>query len=323
MKMIVRLFIALALALAGASAAFAQGYPNRAIKVIVPWPPGQSTDLFARIIADKLSQALGQPVIADNRAGAGGTIGSDVAAKAPADGYTILAASSGPISIAPNVQTVPYDPLKSFAPIALAVTNPYVLVTQSSFPAANAKDLIALIKADSGKYTFASSGTGATSHLIAELFHSMAGIAPTHVPYKGSVPALNDVVGGQVTYTFETAPSVLPFVKSGRLKAYGVSTGKRAGIWPELPTIAEAANLPTFDIGAWGGFMAPAGTPREIVNRLSAEIQKATQAPDARERMLSLGMEVSYKTPDEFAAFLAAQHTRYGVIAKQANIRLD
>jgi len=321
MKTIVRMLIALVLA--GTGAAFAQGYPTKAVKIVVPWPPGQATDLFARIIADKLSQSLGQPVIADNRAGAGGTIGSDVVAKASADGYTILAASSGPISIAPNVQTVPYDPLKSFAPIALAVSNPYVLVTHPSFPAATAKDLVALIKADSSKYTFSSSGTGATSHLIAELFHSMAGISPTHVPYKGSVPSLNDVVGGQVTYTFETAPSVLPFVKSGRLKAYGVSTAKRAAIWPDLPSVAEAANLPGFDIGAWGGFMAPAGTPRDIVNRLSTEIQKALQAADARERMLSLGMEVGYKPPDEFAVFLASEHARYGAIAKRANIRLD
>jgi tripartite-type tricarboxylate transporter receptor subunit TctC len=321
MRAMVRAFIALALA--GASAAIAQTYPAKPIKVVVPWPPGQATDLFARIVSDKLSQALGQSLIADNRAGAGGTIGSDAVAKAAADGYTLLAASSGPISTIPNVQTVPYDPLKAFAPISLAVIVPYVLVAHPSFPAANAKELIALVRADPAKYTFSSSGTGATSHLVSELFHSMAGIAPTHVPYKGSAPSLNDVMGGQVSYTFETVASVLPFVKSGRLKAYGVSTARRTAIMPELPTIAEAADLPGFDIAAWGGFMAPAGTPRDFVSRLSVEIQKALQASDARERLMSLGMEVEYKSPEDFGAFLVSEHARYGAIARKANVRLD
>ena len=321
MKTIIRTLVILVLA--GAGAAFAQSYPSKPIRVIVPWPPGQATDLFARIVSDKLSQALGQTLVADNRAGAGGTIGADAVAKAPADGYTLLAASSGPISTVPNVQTVPYDPLKSFAPIALVVTIPYVLVTHPSFPAANAKELVALVKADPGKYTFSSSGTGATSHLISELFHSMAGISPTHVPYKGSAPSLNDVMGGQVTYTIETIASVLPFVKSGRLKAYGVSTGKRTALMPEVPTIAEGADLPGFDIGAWGGFMAPAGTPRDIVVRLATEIHKSILVSDARARLMSLGMEVDYKSPDDFAAFLVSENARYGAIAKRANVRLD
>ena len=321
MKTIVRYAFVLALAFAGT--AFAQGYPTKPIKVVVPWPPGQATDLFARIVSDKLSQSLGQTLVADNRAGAGGTIGADAVAKAAPDGYTLLAGSSGPISTVPNVQTVPYDPLKAFAPIALVVTVPYVLVTHPSFPAANAKELIALVKANPEKYTFSSSGTGATSHLISELFHSMAGISPTHVPYKGSAPSLNDVMGGQVTYTIETIASVLPYVKSGRLKAYGVSTGKRTALLPDVPPLAEAADLPGFDIGAWGGFMAPAGTPRDIVNRLAAEIQKSVQGSDARDRLLSLGMEVDYKSPDDFATFLVSEHARYGAIAKKANVRLD
>lgn len=202
MQAIIRVFFVLTFAAAGA--AFAQGYPARPIKLVVPWPPGQATDLYARLVADKLSQTLGQPLIVDNRAGAGGTIGSDAVAKSPADGYTLLAASSGPISTIPNVQTVPYDPLKAFAPISLTVIVPYVLVTAPSFPAANVKELIAAVKANPEKYAFSSSGTGATSHLVSELFHSMAGIAPTHVPYKGSAPSLTDVMGGQVSYTFET-----------------------------------------------------------------------------------------------------------------------
>jgi tripartite-type tricarboxylate transporter receptor subunit TctC len=322
MKLIARIcFGLLLLALTGA--ALAQGYPNRPIRLIVPWPPGQSTDLFARVIAERISQSLGQPIVADNRAGAGGLIGSDIVAKSPPDGYTLLAASSGPISIMPTVQTTPYDPLKSFAPIALSVFNPYILVTNPSFPAANVKELIEVVRANPTKYAFSSSGTGATSHLVSELFNSMAGIAPTHVPYKGSAPSLTDVMTGQVSYTFETSAAVLTLVKSGRLKAYGVSSAKRTVTMPDVPPIAEAAGLPGFDIGAWGGFMAPAGTPREIVNRISAAIQKALQEPATRERLISLGMDVEYKSPDDFAAFLAKENVRYGAIAKKANIRLD
>ncbi len=321
MKTMARVLIFLVLA--GAGAVFAQGYPTKPIRLIVPWPPGQATDIYARLMAEKLSQAFGQPVIVDNRAGAGGTIGSDAVAKSPADGYTLLAASSGPISTVPNVQAVPYDPLKAFAPISLTVVVPYVLVTHPSFPAANVKELIAAVKANPEKYTFSSSGTGTTSHLVAELFHSMAGIAPTHVPYKGSAPSLTDLVGGQVSYTFETVSAVLPHVRSGRLKAYGLSTATRTAAMPELPTIAEAANLPGFDIAAWGGFLAPAGTPREIVNRLGAETQKALNTPGTRERLIALGMDVQYKPPEEFAAFLVSEHARYAAIVKKANVRVD
>jgi len=322
MKAIVRIGCGVLL-LAITGAAFAQTYPSRPIRLIVPWPPGQATDLFARLIAERISQGLGQPIVTDNRAGAGGSIGSDIVAKSPPDGYTLLAASSGPISILPTLQTTPYDPLKSFAPIALAIYNPYILVTNPAFPAANVKELIEAVRANPDKYAFSSSGTGATSHLVSELFHSMAGIAPTHVPYKGSAPSLTDVMGGQVSYTFETSASVLPLVKSGRLKAYGVSSAKRTVTMPDVAPIAETAGLPGFDIAAWGGFMAPAGTPREIVNRISAEIQKALQEPATRERLIALGMDLEYRSPEEFAAFLARESVRYGAIARKAKIRLD
>jgi len=322
MKAFVRICCGVLL-LAMTGAAFAQTYPNRPIRLIVPWPPGQATDLFARLIAERISQGLGQPIVTDNRAGAGGSIGSDIVAKSPPDGYTLLAASSGPISILPTLQSTPYDPLKSFAPVALAIYNPYILVTNPAFPAANVKELIEAVRANPDKYAFSSSGTGATSHLVSELFHSMAGIAPTHVPYKGSAPSLTDVMGGQVSYTFETSASVLPLVKSGRLKAYGVSSAKRTVTMPDVAPIAEIAGLPGFDIAAWGGFMAPAGTPREIVSRISAEIQKALQEPATRERLIALGMDLEYRSPEDFAAFLARESVRYGAIAKKANIRLD
>lgn len=322
MKLFLRVCCALLLA-ALTGAVLAQTYPTRPIRLIVPWPPGQSTDLLARVVAERISQSLGQPVVVDNRPGAGGLIGSDIVAKSPPDGYTLLAASSGPISIMPNLQTTPYDPLKSFAPVALAGGNPYILVTSSSFPAANVKELIGTLKANPTKYAFSSSGTGATSHLVTELFNSLAGIAPTHVPYKGSSPSLTDVMTGQVTYTFETSAAVLPLINSGRLKAYGVSSARRAVTMPDVAPIAEAADLPGFDIGAWGGYLAPAGTPREIVNRVSAAIQKALQEPATRDRLIAIGLDVEYRSPDDFAAFLAREHVRYGAIVKKANIRLD
>ena len=322
MKMFARMWCGLLLLALGGTV-FAQDYPNRPIKLVVPWPPGQSTDLLARVVAERISQFLGQPVVVDNRAGAGGLIGSDIVAKSPPDGYTLLAASSGPISIMPALQKTPYDPIKSFAPVALAGGNPYLLVASSSFPAATAKELIEMIKANPNKYAFSSSGTGATSHLVSEHFNSQAGIAPTHVPYKGSSPSLTDVMTGQVTYTFETSAAVLPLLKSGRLKAYGVSSARRAITMPEVPPIAESADLPGFDIGAWGGYMAPAGTPHEIVAKISAAIQKALQEPATRDRLIQIGLDVEYRSPDQFAAFLAKEYVRYADIAKRANIRLD
>ena len=192
------------LAFVFASHAFAQVYPGRAVKVVVPWPPGQATDIAARIVADKVGNALGQPFVIDNRPGAGGAIGTDVVAKSAPDGYTLLAASSGPLSIMPNLQKVPYDPLKDLAPISLIAAVPFALVTHPSFPAANASEFVALLKANPGKYTFASSGTGATAHLFAELFNSVAGIQARHVPYKGTAPAMTDIMNGQVSYAVET-----------------------------------------------------------------------------------------------------------------------
>ena len=239
------------LALAATSAAFAQGYPNRPIKVIVPWPPGQTTDIAARMVSEKLAPVLGQPLIVDNRPGAGGLIGTEAASKAAPDGYTLLAGSVGPISIMPNVQKVPYDPVTDFSPISQFTNGPYVLVTHPSFPAANVKEFISLLRANPDKYSYSSSGSGALSHLISEVFLSMAKITATHVPYKGSAQALTDVVGGQVTYTFETSATVLGHVKAGRLKALGVSSSNRAIALPELPTIAEAGDLPGFDITSY------------------------------------------------------------------------
>jgi tripartite-type tricarboxylate transporter receptor subunit TctC len=310
-------------ALVFAAAACAQNYPNRPVKVVVPWPPGQATDIAARIVALKLQEALGQPFVIDNRAGAGGSIGSDTVAKSAPDGYTLLASSSGPISIMPNLQKTPYDSLKDFAPVSLIALAPFALVTNSSFPAKDAKEFVALVRANPDKYSFASSGTGATAHLMAELFNSMAQIKARHVPYKGSAPALTDVINGQVDYTIETVASVVNHVKSGRLKTFGVSFARRAAAMPEAPSLAEAAGLPEYDIGAWIGYSAPAGTPREVLARVSSEIQKAMQAPDLQERYLALGLEPASMAPDEMAAFLRREQDRYGSVIRNAHIRIE
>ena len=314
-----RLLAALALVFAGT--AFAQTYPSHPIKVVVPWPPGQATDVAARMVAEKLVPVLGQPLVVDNRPGAGGVVGSEVAAKSPADGYTLLAGSSGPISISPNVQKVAYEPLKDFVPISLLAINPFMLVVNPSIPANNVKELIALLKANPGKYSFASSGSGATSHLMSVLFNSMAGVNVVHVPYKGSSQSITDVVSGQIAYTIETVPAVAGLVKAGKLRALGATSLTRAVAMPEVPTIAET--LPGYEMFGWIGLMAPAGTPGAITDRISAETQKIMQDPEIRKRFLAAGMEPAGNTPAQFHDFLMKQNDRYGSIVKQAHVKLD
>jgi len=313
----------LLISLAFAGSALGQNYPNRPIKVVVPWPPGQATDLAARIVADKLSQSLAQPFVIENKPGAGGQIGTDQVVKSAPDGYTLLASSSGPISIMPNLQKVPYDTLRDLAPVSVIAAAPFALVTHPSFPAANAKEFIALVRANPDKYTFSSSGTGATAHLFSELFNSMAQLKARHVPYKGSAPALTDVINGSISYTIETVAATVGHIKSGRLKTYGVSTARRSSALPDVPPLAEVGNLPGYDAAAWIGYHAPAGTPRDILARLAADIQKAIQAPDLRERYLPLGLEAVSSSPDEMAAFMKREQDRYGKIIRDANIKLE
>jgi tripartite-type tricarboxylate transporter receptor subunit TctC len=317
MKFCIRLLAALACA----GPVFAQSYPDHPIKLLVPWPPGQATDVAARMVADKLVPVLGQPLVVDNRPGAGGVLGSEVAAKSPADGYTLLAGSSGPISISPNVQKVAYEPLKDFVPISLLAINPFMLVVNPSIPAKDVKELIALLKANPGKYSFASSGSGATSHLMSMLFNSMAGVNAVHVPYKGSSQSITDVVSGQVAYTIETVPAVAGLVKAGKLRALGATSLTRAQAMPEVPTIAET--LPGYEMFGWIGLMAPAGTPGSITDRISAETRKIMQDPGLRKRFLDAGMEPAGNTPAEFRDFLKKQNDRYGSIVKQAHVKLD
>jgi tripartite-type tricarboxylate transporter receptor subunit TctC len=315
------LMLVAALAFAGAAAA--QQYPNRTVRVVVPWPPGQATDLAARLVAQKLSETLGQPFVADNRPGAGGQIGTDAVVKAAPDGYTLLAASSGPISIMPVLQKTPYDPLKDLAPVSLIAKVPFALVTYPSFPATNAREFIALIRANPDKYTFSSSGTGATAHLFAELFNSMAQLKARHIPYKGTVPALTDIMNGQIAYAVETVAATGTHIRAGRLKTYGVTTKARTAALPDAPPLAEAADLPGYDAAAWIGYMASPGTPREILVRLAGEIQKAIAVAEVKERFVFLGMDTVSSTPDEMAAFLRAEQDRYAAVVKDANIKLE
>ena len=316
----IALFVA---ALAMAGSALAQQYPNRALRMVIPWPPGQATDLVGRVMADKLSQIFGQPVVPDNKPGAGGMIGTDFAAKAPADGYALLAGSSGPVTVNPLLQKTNYDPEKDLLPVAMVGVSPYVLVTHPAFPAANISEFLGLVRGNPGKYTFASSGTGATAHLISEYFNSLAGIKATHVPYKGSAPALSDLMGGQVNYMIETVAATMPLVRSGKLKAFGVSLEKGSSLTPGIEPLAVSAKIPGFDVGAWLGLMVPAGTPKQAVDRLSAAMDTAMQAGDMRERLSSVGLEVNYVRGEEFGRYLKDQRARFADIIQKGNIKLD
>ncbi len=300
-----------------------QDFPNRPLRMIVPWPPGQAADLVGRVMAQKMAEILGQQIVIDNRAGAGGMIGTDVAAKATPDGYTLLSASSGPVSINPLLQKTAYNPERELAPVANVCVAPFLLVTAPQFPAPNARDFVALLKANPGKYTFASSGTGATAHMIAEFFNNMAGVQVTHIPYKGSVPALTDVISGRVAYAFETVSATMPHVKSGRLKTYGISIDRPSALAPGIEPLATTANLPGFNAAAWIGVMVTGGTPKAIVEKLGAAAETAMKSPEVLERLMNVGVEVDYRRPSDFGKYLKEQQVRYTDIIKKGNIKIE
>jgi len=300
-----------------AFSALAQDYPTRPVRIVIPLSPGGTTDVPGRIIAQKLSETLGQQFFVENRAGAGGTIGSDYVAKAKPDGYTLLLTAS-PFVIAPHVyKNMPYDTLADFAPVIRIATGPYVLVVHPSLGVNSVKELIAQAKKEPGKIDFASSGNGGAQHLVTELFMYMTGIKLNHVPYKGSGPAQQDLMSGIIKVSFVGTPIAIPHMKSGRLKALGVSTAKRSPEIPEVPTIAEAG-VPGYEAIVWIGVLAPAGTQREIVARLNGEIGKLIRTDDVKRLLAPTGMEPDPDTPAQFGAYLKADYDKWGKVVRDS-----
>ena len=302
-------------------AALAQSWPNRPVRVIVPFAAGAGiNDIMARLVGQHLGTGLGQPVVIENRAGAGGIAGTDVAAKAAPDGYTFLMTNVSLVTSAYLYSNLPYDPEKAFVPVTLVATSPLMLVVHPSVPAKSVQEFIALAKSQPGKLNFGSGGVGSTPHLSVELFKSASGFDAVHVPYKGGAPALNDLVGGQIAFMIENMPGTMPFVKSGKLRALAVTSPQRSPLEPSLPTMAESG-VPGYEVVGWQGLFAPAGTPPEIVARLQAEVAKALRLPEARDRLTSLGAEPGGSTPEEFAAFVRAERQRMGTIIREKGIR--
>jgi len=305
------------------SLAHAQSYPNKTIRMIVPFPAGGATDIVARLVAQKLGDAVGQQVIVDNRGGAAGTIGSDLAAKSPPDGYTILIGTSSTHAIAQSLYAkLPYDSIKDFTPVIGIATATIVLSMHPSVPAKTVRELIVLAKAKPDALSFASSGSGGVSHLVGEMFKAQAGVQMLHIPYKGDAPALADLVGGQVSLEFGTALSFLPYIQSGRLKALAVTSLKRSQVMPDVPTVAESG-LKGFEALQWFGVFAPAGTRAEVVTRLNTEIVKILQTADMRERLTKLASEVMADTSEQFAAFQKAEIAKWARVVKDSGARID
>lgn len=313
-------------AMATAPAALSQGaasYPSKPVRLVVPFPPGGTTDILARAVAQKLSEAWGQQAIVDNRPGAGGNIGSDLVAKAAPDGYTLLMGTVGTHAINPSLYTkMPYDHVKDFAPVILVAGVPNVLVVNPSVPVNSVKDLIAYAKANPDKLNFASSGNGTSIHLSGELFRTMTGVQITHVPYKGSSPALTDLMGGQVQLMFDNLPSSLQFIKAGKLKALAVTSTARSAALPDVPTLAESG-LPGFEASSWFGVLAPAGTPPDIVARINGAIGAWLATPEAKDKLMSQGAIAAGGTPDEFAKHIAAETAKWAKVVKASGAHVD
>ncbi len=314
-------FVVTVAALAVADGAAAQGYPAKPIRLIVPFAPGGGVDFAARLVGQKLSAAFQQGVVADNRAGAGGVIGTELAAKAPPDGYTLLLGSAGPLAILPGMAgRLPYEPLRDFAPVALVSSLPFLFVVQPSLPVKSFSDLLRQARARPGQLNYATAGNGSTTHLATELLKSMAQIDLVHVPYKGVAPALADLLGGQVQLMAGDPATLMPQIKSGRLRALAVTGAKRSALAPELPTVAEAG-VPGYEASGWFGVLAPAATSREIVAQLNRTIVAAMQTPDARERLAALGGEIGGGTPAEFAARMREDLAKWGRLSRALGLQ--
>jgi len=318
-----RALTALAVSLVLPALAQVENYPSKPIRVVVPFPPGGATDILARAAAQRMQEAWGQSVIVDNRPGAGGNIGSDLVAKSAPDGYTLLMGTVGTHAINPSLYAkMPYDHVKDFAPIILVASVPNVLEVNPSLPVNSVTELIAYAKANPGKLNFASSGNGTSIHLSGELFKTMTGVQMTHVPYKGSAPALADLIGGQVQLMFDNLPPSLAQIKAGKLRALAVTSSTRTAALPDIPTVAEAG-VPGFEASSWFGLLAPAATPAPIVAKINAEIAKWLATPEAKEKLLAQGANAAGGTPDDFARHIGAETTKWAKVVKESGAKVD
>ena len=312
-------------ALFACSSALAQasgGYPNKPIKLVVPYPPGGPTDIVARVVAQKLSEQLGQSIIIDNRPGAGANLGAEAVARSPADGYTLMVATTAHAINPALFSKLNYSITKDFAPISQLTAGPLVIVATPNLAANNVKELIALAKSKNGEINFASSGNGQSTHLSAELFNAMAGTKMNHIPYKGSAPALTDVMSGQADLMFDTMLSAMPFVKGGKLKAIAVTSAQRSPVAPDIPTIAESG-LPGYEAIAWNGLLAPAGTPKEVVDQINAALKKVLEAPDVKQRFDAQGFAAQWGTPADFGKFVQSEVDKWAKVVKTSGAKVD
>ncbi len=315
----------LAFALCSASLwAVAQGaYPNKQVRIIVPFPAGQTTDVVARALAQQFTESTGQSFFVDNKGGAAAIIGTEAAKNSPADGYTLLMASSGPLAINPTLYSkLPYDTLKDFEAIGMMVNVAQFLVVTKDFPASNLKDLIAHVKANPGKVNFGSGGSGLTNHLTMELLKAKAGLSITHVPYKGAAAALTGLIAGEIDMMFESGPAVIPHIRTGKLKVIAVGSQRRSPVLPNVPSVAEAG-VPGFDAISWAAFLAPAGTPKAIVDKLNVELNTAMKRPAIRERLEALGADPVEMTPAETAAYFRSQIEMWGIAVKASGAKAE
>ena len=323
LKQLMAAALAAGLALAAPLAAAQAAYPTKPIRLVVPFAPGGSADVVGRLIAEELRAGLGQPVVVDNRPGAGGNIAGDMVAKSPADGYTLLLAAAGPIAINPSLYgRMPYSPATDLAPVALLARDHQLMAVTPSVPARDVREFIAYAKANPGKVSFGSPGNGTPAHLGGELFNQMAGTQMVHVPYKGSAPAMNDLISGQITVMIDNMPALLPQVQAGRLRALGVASPSRASGAPDIPTVAESG-LSGFNVTAWKGLMAPAGTPKPIVAKLNEVAVAAVAKPEIRKRLVDLGAEPGGGSPEDFGALIAKDSRSWAALVKSTGARVD
>lgn len=299
----------------------AQGYPTKAVRLVVPFPPGGGSDLVARTVAAKLTEALGQPVLVDNRAGAAGNIGTEIVSKAPPDGYALLLGSAGPLTINPGLYAkLPFDPARDFSPVSLATIMPFLLAVHPTLPVRSVKELIALARARPDQLNYGSPGNGSTTHLANELLKSMTGMRITHIPYKGVAPAATDLISGQIQMMSGDLSTLLPQQRSGRMRGLAVTGARRSVLLPDMPTVAESG-VPGYEASGWFGVLVPAGTPQAIVERLNGVMVKGLSAADARERLAAFGGDLAAGTPQQFAEHIKTETTKWGKVIKAIGLK--